>query len=368
MNKTLLIGPFSPPITGVSFANDILFKELRNNGIEIESINFSYPTLKENIGKFSSKKALFYIKLYFYLYKIPNFDVIYMTPGQTFLGILKYYPFIFISKIFNKDTIIHIHGNHLWKEYENLKGLKKKIFHQIISKFDKGIVLSPKLRKNLRPFIKDKNIYEVYNFVENNILNNISIKNINNKNTNELNIVYLSNLMKEKGIFDLLNALLLLRKKKIKFKVRIAGAIDSSEEYNLNKLFQQLKGDVEYLGVVKANDKLKLLINSNIFILPTYYSMEGQPISILEAMATGNIILTTNHAGISDIFVNSKNGFFIKKNNPKQIANKLEELNISLKDHQQIMINNFKEAQEKYTTERFINNIIEVINKVRCKN
>jgi len=30
--------------------------------------------------------------------------------------------------------------------------------------------------------------------------------------------------------------------------------------------------------------------------------MEGQPISILEAMATGNIILTTNHAGIPDIF------------------------------------------------------------------
>jgi len=363
MNKTLLIGPFSPPITGVSFANDTLLEGLRENKTKMDFINFSYLTLKDDLGQFSLRKFFFYTKLYLYLYKIPSFDVIYMTPGQTFLGILKYSPFILISKIFNKDTIIHIHGNHLWKEYENLNGLKKKIFHQIISIFDKGIVLSPKLRKNLTPFIEDKNIYEVYNFVENNILNNLSIKDIHNKNTNELNIVYLSNLMKEKGIFDLLEALLLLKKKNIKFKVRIAGVIDRSEKYNLNKLFQQLKEEVEYLGVVKANDKLRLLINSNIFILPTYYAMEGQPISILEAMATGNIILTTNHAGISDIFVNSKNGFFIEKNNPADIANKLEILSNSLNSYKGMMKYNYKEAKTKYTVDKFIQSIKAILIK-----
>ncbi len=363
LNKTLIIGPFSPPITGVSFANDTLYEGLKNNNFVVDTINFSYPTLKDNIGKFSLRKVLYYFKLYFYLYKITGYDVIYMTPGQTFFGIIKYSPFILISKISNKKTIIHVHGNHLWKEYENLKGIKKKVFHQIISKYDKGIVLSPKLRKNLTPFMDDKNIYEVYNFVEDPILNNISSKNINLKNSTDLNIVYLSNLMKEKGIFDFLNALLLLRRKSIPFKAKIAGAIDNSTKQTLNALFKQLKENVEYLGIVRKNDKLKLLINSNIFILPTYYPMEGQPISILEAMATGNIILTTDHAGISDIFVNKKNGFYINQNNPEDIAKKLEELSISLPSHKEMMLNNHKETLVKYTADNFIETISKILNK-----
>ena len=359
--KTLIIGPFSPPITGVSFANETLLEGLKKNDIRVDFINFSYPTLKENIGKFSLKKVLFYINVYFFLYRIPSFDVIYMTPGQTFFGILKYSPFLLISKIFNKKTIIHVHGNHLWKEYENLKGIKKKVFHQIICKFDKGIVLSPKLRKNLTPFMEDENIYEVYNFVEDAILNNVSIKNINQKNINKLNIFFLSNLMKEKGIFDLLNALLILKKKNIPFKAKIAGAIDNSAKHNLNELFKKLKGDVEYMGIVKENDKFDLLINSNIFILPTFYPMEGQPISILEAMATGNIILTTDHAGISDIFVDKKNGFFINKNDSEDIVKKIKKLMDNSNDIKKIMINNYKEARSKYSVDQFINSIYEII-------
>lgn len=363
MKKVLIIGPFPSPISGVSLANDTLFNGLKSEGIRVNNINFSYPTLKENIGKFSFKKVFYYLRLYFYIFKIPNYKTIYMTPGQTFFGILKYYPFIFISKVLRKEILIHVHGNHLWKEYENLNGYKKRIFYHIISKFNKGIVLSPKLRKNLTPFIRDEYIYEVYNFIEDNILNDISAEDIKSKKTDELNIVFLSNLMKEKGIFDFLNSIIILKKKGVKFKAKIAGAVDKTSENELNELFNKLKDDVEYLGVVRGNDKRNLLLNSNVFVFPTYYSMEGQPISILEAMGTGNIILTTNHAGISDIFVENKNGFFIEKTNPNDIASKLERLSNTLGDHKKIMINNNLEANEKYSTNRFISNIIEIIER-----
>ncbi|MEN8124596.1 MAG: glycosyltransferase family 4 protein [Bacteroidota bacterium] len=363
MKRVLIIGPFSPPITGVSFANDTLFDGLKGTGIKVDSINYSYPTLKENIGKFSIRKVLYYFKLYFYVYKIPLHKTVYMTPGQSFFGVLKYFPFILISKLFKKEIIIHVHGNHLWKEYENLQGNKKKIFHYILSKFDKGIVLSPKLRKNLTPFIMGGDIYEVYNFVENNILKNTSLDLIKKKNIETLNIVFLSNLMKEKGIIDFLNSLLILKKNKISFKAKVAGAIDSVSKEEINRLLNQLEENVEYIGIVSGDDKLNLLIDSNIFVFPTYYSMEGQPISILEAMATGNIILTTDHAGISDIFVNKVNGFYIKNNNPKDIALKIENLSKSLESYKDIMLNNYLEANKKYTTEKFINKIIEIIEK-----
>ena len=361
--KVLIIGPFSPPITGVSFANDTLIKGLKGYNLTVDFIDYSYPTLSEDIGKLSLKKILYYFKLYFYAYKIPKSNTIYMTPGQTFFGVLKYYPFILISKIFKKETIIHVHGDYLWKEFKNLKGVKQNIFRFVLSKFNKGIVLSPKLRRNLKPFLKDDNIYEVYNFVENNIFNKVTLTDIQNKNIKELNIVYLSNLIKEKGIFDLLESLLLLKNKNISFNASIAGAIGSSSKKELDIFFRKLKKDVKYLGVVRNDAKLKLLLNSNIFVFPTFYKMEGQPISILEAMATGNIIMTTDHAGISDIFNENKNGVFIEKNNPKDIAKKLETISLDIQKYTHITINNHLESKKKYTTQNFVSNILEIIKK-----
>ena len=52
--------------------------------------------------------------------------------------------------------------------------------------------------------------------------------------------------------------------------------------------------------------------------LPTYYPMEGQPISIIEAMGFGNFIVTTNHAGIPDICC-KKNSLFVQKGDSKSL-------------------------------------------------
>lgn len=363
MKNILMIGPFSPPITGNSFANDTLFSGLKKRNIDIDYINFSFPILKENLGKLTFEKVFHYLKIYRHLFKIFSSNTVYITLGQTFFGVLKYAPFIYLAKAQKKEIIIHIHGNYLRKEYENLKGFRKYLFHQIISKCDKGIVLSNNLKKNLTPFIKSKNIYSVYNFVEDNILNVTTLNNIKSKNLQNLKIVFLSNLMKEKGIFDFLNALKLLKKNQIPFKAKIAGAIDPIFKIELQTLFNELKADVDYLGVVRDVKKSNLLLESNVFVFPTYYAMEGQPISILEAMATGNIILTTNHAGIPDIFENKKNGFYIEKHNPEDIAIKLKYIRSNLKLLFPLMKNNYLETSKKYTADMFINNVLSVIKK-----
>jgi len=361
--KILIIGPFSPPITGNSLANDTLFNGIVNKGIHIDKINFAFPTLKENLGTFTLNKFTHYFLVYRYLNKIFYSNKIYITLGQTFFGVLKYAPFIFLAKAKKKELIVHIHGNYLNQEYKNLKGLKKTIFHKIISLFDKGIVLSESLNKNLAPYIKSENIFSVYNFVEDNILEETTIDDIESKDLKKLKIVFLSNLMKEKGIFDFLHSLKFLKENNIPFEAKIAGAIDPIFKDDLYKLFEELKENVKYFGVVKGDQKLNLLIESNIFIFPTYYAMEGQPISILEAMATGNIILTTNHAGIPDIFEDKKNGYYIEKNNPKDIFDKLNSINNNFKSLSHMMENNFLEASKKYTTHKFINSIINIIAK-----
>ena len=354
MKSILLIGPLPEPITGVSLANKIIIENLKNINFQVDYINTSYKVLKEDIGKFNFKKFLHFIKKYKEINKIKSADKIYITPGQTFLGVMKYSPYFFLAKIYKKEIIIHIHGNHLWKEYKNLKGYKKKLFYKILAMSDKGIVLSKSLKKNMIPFIAENKIYVLENFVEDFLFKNK--KNI--KKFDKLRIIYLSNLMEEKGIIDLLESLLLLRKENIAFEAQIAGGIDHLMKDRIEPYYEQLSKQVKYLGIIYEKDKKDILEWGNVFVFPTYYTMEGQPIAILEAMATGNIILTTEHAGIPDVFKDKVNGFYIKKKSPISIANKLIELSKNLEKHKNISEHNQQEAKSKYKVKRFIEKLI----------
>jgi len=358
--RILLIGSLSPPITGVSICNDKIIKEVsKKEGYTIDIINTSNSSFNEGIGNFSIKKVFFYFKQYFYLYKIFKTDIVYLTVGQTFWGVLRSYPFILFSKVAGKKSIAHIHGNYLKTQFNLLTGVKKRIFVKALKTLNFGIVLSENLKDNLTPFLQDSNIFVIHNFVDFNILN-ISQQEVIDKNIEELKILFLSNLMTEKGIFDLLDALKILEKKNIKFKANLAGEIDSSIEKEVFSFIKTMK-NINYLGIVKGKQKKKLLLESNTFVLPTYYKMEGQPISILEAMASGNIILSTNHAGISDIF-SSKNGFFIEKKSPEDIALKLEKLSKELFKQKQTMIDNSLYVKENFTENNFINSLLGVFN------
>ena len=116
------------------------------------------------------------------------------------------------------------------------------------------------------------------------------------KDLKAIRVIFLSNLIPEKGIYQLLEALDVLNSNNIPFQAKVAGHIPNGHQELIEKM-NNIK-NLEYVGIVKDRAKIDLLSWGNVFCLPTYYSMEGQPISILEAMGFGNVIITTKHAGI----------------------------------------------------------------------
>jgi len=343
VKKILLIGPFPDPISGVSLSNKVVKEILENEkSVKVSILNTSYPFFKDSIGSFSIRKVFFFLKVYKNVLKVFNNDIIYTTPGQTFFGIIKYAPFILLTTILKKELIIHVHGNYLGKQYEELKGVKKKIFFFLVSKFTKGIVLSRTLISNLTPFLENSKIFVVNNFAEDYLYEN-SIK----YDFNKIKILFLSNLMEEKGILYLLDALKKLEEKNIVYEAKVTGNIDDSlKEKIINKI--DSLNNTSYVGVLKGNDKKELLNWSNIFILPTFYKMEGQPIAILEALATENVIITTNHAGIADVIKPGINGFFVTPKCEKSIfecflylSNNKDQIELIARNNKEYFLKNF---------------------------
>jgi glycosyltransferase involved in cell wall biosynthesis len=356
MNRILLIGPFPKPISGVALANKVVKEILdKSDDFKADCINTSYPVFEDTVGVFSIKKVLFFLGLNIKAFKIFKNDIIYITPGQTFFGVTKYAFFIILASILNKELIIHVHGNYLGKQYHLLKGFKKKLFYFLISKFTKGIVLSASLKNNLIPFLNDENIFIVNNFAEGYLY-----KESGRKIVKVLKITYLSNLMEEKGILFLLEALQKLEDKNILYEAKIAGNIDESLKEMIQQKINKLTNTI-YLGVVYGKEKKELLEWSNIFVLPTFYKMEGQPISILEALATQNVIIATNHAGIPDIIKTEVNGYIIEPKKSESIFEKLLFLNKNKVKIEEICKTNKKHFIDSFTLEKFSTEIIKTL-------
>ncbi|PRY06755.1 glycosyltransferase involved in cell wall biosynthesis [Pontibacter ummariensis] len=357
--KVLIVGPVPPPIEGCSNANKVLYKNLITKNVQCDVINTNSNILTNEQGrKFSLKKAFYFFKNYKNLYSLGAYDLIYFTPGQTFYGVTKYAPFILASLYLKKPYIIHVHGNFLGTQYSLLTGLKKKIFHFLVSRAAAGIVITDSLKENFKGLLSGNKVFVVTNFVEDELYEEVVVKNVD-----KLRVLYLSNLMREKGIIEFLDALIELDKKHVDFEAYVAGAIEAGLEDEVKSRFDLLKEKLTYFGIVTGIAKLKLLNNANVFVLPTYYAMEGLPISILEAVATGNIIVSTEHAGIADT-VSNLNGFLIEKKSSKAIVACLEHINASLEANvNRFSRQNFNYARTAFTEQKYSDNILNVMSE-----
>ena len=107
-------------------------------------------------------------------------------------------------------------------------------------------------------------------------------------------------------------------------KIQFVIAGDGDAIHDLLAWQQKLKSkNVQYIGIVDE-EKIPLLYNTDIFILPSY--SEGLPISILDAIAGGCAIITTPVGAIPDIIKDKENALFIPPQDSKAIKNAIIQL------------------------------------------
>lgn len=355
--KILVIGPFPEPIFGVSLSNVVLTTGLRTKGFKVKTINTSTSKkINPTSGDWSFSKLVFF-KYYLQLFKVINSDVIYCTTGQSFFGILKYAPFVLLARVLNRKTVVHVKGGYLKASYENMNNFKKIVSKRILQLYNKGIVLSESLKPLLEEFLDPEKIFIQHNFIQHSLI--LSEKEVfKRKDFEGIRIIFLSNLIPEKGIYQLLDALDELNSKGTKFEAKIAGHIPNNQQGIIERM-SKIK-NLEFIGVVRDNVKADLLSWGNVFCLPTYYSMEGQPISILEAMGFGNVIVTTKHAGIPDICTD-KNGLFVEKKDVESLVNQLKNLTNNISWVEETCRFNLIQARKLYSEEAFVNGVIKIM-------
>lgn len=141
----------------------------------------------------------------------------------------------------------------------------------------------------------------------------------------DVSFIFLGRLLREKGIFEFLEAAKVVKKEKPNTQFLVLGQIDKQNPTAMSeeKLQEYIDDNIiEYLGYVKnVPDYIEKV---DVFVLPSY--REGVPKSTQEAMAMGKVILTTDVPGCRETVVDGVNGFLVPLFSAEKLAEKMLEL------------------------------------------
>lgn len=127
---------------------------------------------------------------------------------------------------------------------------------------------------------------------------------------NPIVFLFSARLVSEKGVFEYLEAAREIMKSNKEIRFRLLGAPGNNpSSIKLNELDEYIEqGIVEYFG--HTDDMNQELGNVSVLVLPSYYR-EGIPRVLLEGLAKGLPIITTDSTGCRETIIDGKNGIMI---------------------------------------------------------
>ncbi|MBA3661687.1 MAG: glycosyltransferase family 4 protein [Gammaproteobacteria bacterium] len=129
----------------------------------------------------------------------------------------------------------------------------------------------------------------------------------------DVSFLMIARLLYCKGVCEYVSAAAKLKKQYPHVRFKLVGWRDTNpESVSQQELDNWIKqGDIEFLG--KLSDVRDSIADSSVYVLPSWN--EGMPRTVLEAMAMGKPIITTDTPGCKETVIPSKNGFLIPVQN-----------------------------------------------------
>lgn len=130
-------------------------------------------------------------------------------------------------------------------------------------------------------------------------------------------------LIRDKGIYEYLEACRAIRKEFPQVRCLLVGPFDSNPTALKPEELQPFldDGSVEYFG--EQEDVRPFFEQCSVFVLPSY--REGTPKTVLEAMACGRAVITTDAPGCRETIVDGESGYFVPPRDSDSLYVKMRE-------------------------------------------
>lgn len=253
------------------------------------------------------------IKFNYILIFRPRINIVHVH-GASYSSFWRKRIIVNMAKFYKKKVVYHCHG----AEFKIFTSKYKKVVVKMLHKCDCVVCLSESWKKWFEEECCCERVEIIKNVIPEPVIEYATDE---IKNSDDVNILFLGELGKRKGIYDLLDVLADMRDRNVKLMFGGNGEVDKV----ISRIAELgVEEKTEYLGWVSGAKKIDVFNIADVFVLPSYN--EGLPISILEAMSYGLPILSTTVGGIPEIVENGVNGFLVEPGDKKSLRDFLENL------------------------------------------
>lgn len=283
---------------------------------------------------------------------------------------------LLVKKTDNVFLLGTVHDTYSWdlqsqsilREYF-LDWKKRLIYYYFLHKLEKIAYKKFDLLLSNTDYVKER-LYQFYDISEKNIktvylpapIEEIEIKDSNKIEFNSKYIIsFVGGNFQRKGLLQLIEAVGLLKKEGLNIKIVVAGKDKNQkiiEEWIANKHFNEL---VEFKGHLKKDMVKQLIMNSDVFVMPSITEAYG--LVYLEAMALGVPVIGTKEGGTKEIIHDGINGFLCNPFDVIEISNKIK-MALDKRIRKKLIENGYK-TLERFSKKQFIEEMLMVYNSIR---
>lgn len=333
---TFVIGRFPPPLDGQTLAT-LRLARLLETASDVHRIDLSTGEAEfaEANVVLSTAKVQHYLRrrqdLRRQLQATPDAPVLWASISPALLGHYRDRLTILPGLRHHAQTYAIVH----WGNFDRLFSRPTTALsaRQMVKQMHGFVFTTQKLANRCAPYIPMHKRFIVPNTVDEAVFFSdieVETKQIQRRGRTALRLLYLSNMTPSKGFRDVLQAVSLLHHRGHQVTADFVGRWESERDaadFKEHVSSHGLQDVVTYHGGVTRRHQVKQFFrDADVFLLPTYYPTEAQPLSIIEALNAGTPVITTRHASIPEMVKAGQQAYFVPPQDAHAIADAAERL------------------------------------------
>jgi glycosyltransferase involved in cell wall biosynthesis len=214
--------------------------------------------------------------------------------------------------------VLYGHGNNLPEFREKSPPWLQRLIDWAIRGAVAATVPGQNLRFNFLNHLREDQVFAVPNGIE----VPTELPHVT-KPPGRFTVFYLGNLVREKGVFVILDAIPLVKARCPEAHFVFAGAWWSDKDRVAGERLVQernLSSCTEFTGTVSGTQKWKAVCCGDVLVFPTYFRYETLGQVLLEAMGAGLPVIATRRAAIPEVVEEGVNGLFVAEQDPADLA------------------------------------------------
>jgi glycosyltransferase involved in cell wall biosynthesis len=313
--KSILLGPSLAAVSGASTHLGQLFASALARDFEL--VHFQVGSEGRNEKSWQKLARFAFSPLAFFIFLLRQGPaIVHLNSSLEQKSYWRDLAYLFVAKLLRRPVVYQVHGGALPEAFFGGHPVLTRFLRWSLRLPDVVVLLAQVELDAYRRFLPGQRLEVVANAIE---PDGLLARPLEEPPRGPLRLAYLGRLAENKGIFEAVEALRLLRAQGRQATLEVAGGGPDEARLRERVSAAALGETVHFHGPLFGTAKDALWRQADVFVFPTYHR-EGLPYALLEAMAAGAVPVTTRVGAMPDVMQEGVHGLFVEPRDPAGLA------------------------------------------------